>query len=230
MKKTIVALLALAGVSFGAESLKSLDSILDATNALVGGNEIITGSNNTITWDTNAVDGTLTDYTLTFAFTKLPSASTDAFLRLHQNGGHAGLLSSSATTLTICKNYNTLIDGNATPHFTINTTDTFALTRFGDMLYVSNLTTGVYIQQNLTAGNIPDDWNLVSGTARFWTNGGAQNIQAGEVANLSGLTEAQILEVVTSGSYTPSDSVPEPTTATLSLLALAGLAARRRRK
>ena len=202
---------------------------MGATNALVGGKEIITGSNSTITWDTNAVDGTQTNYTLTFSFTKLPTNVTDAFLRLHQNGGTAGLRTMSATTMTIGKNYNTPIAAD-TPVFTINTTDTFALTRFGDMLYVSNLTSGTYIQQNLTVGNISSDWNLVSGTARFWTNSGAQNVQAGEVANLTGLTDAQILEVVTTGSYTPSDPVPEPTTATLSLLALAGLAARRRRK
>lgn len=225
MKKTILALLVCGSVAFGAETLKSLDSVLGAANALVGGNEIISSLNSTITWDTEAVAGTLTDYVLTFAFTQIPDGAKDGFLRLHQNGGTAGLRTTSATTLTICKNYSDAIAGDATPSLTINTTDTFALTRFGDMLYVSNLSTGTYIEQDLTAGNISTDWNLVSGTARFWTNSEANKVQAGEVANLTGLTQTQILNVVTTGS-----SVPEPTTATLSLLALAGLAARRRRK
>ena len=37
-------------------------------------------------------------------------------------------------------------------------------------------------------------------------------------------------DIMTASKQEPSPSIPEPTTATLSLLALAGLAARRRRK
>ncbi len=112
--------------------------------------------------------------------------------------------------------------------FTINTSDTFALTVSGSNAYLSNLTTGVYI--NYSIEGVEQFWTLESGAARIYTNSSANKIQVGEVADLSGLTAVQVQEVATKGTYTVNAAVPEPTTATLSLLALAGLAARRRRR
>ena len=56
----------------------------------------------------------------------------------------------------------------------------------------------------------------------------ADGLTASNITLGSNITGISGLSMTTTPA--PSDSVPEPTTATLSLLALAGLAARRRRK
>lgn len=58
---------------------------------------------------------------------------------------------------------------------------------------------------------------------------GGRNYDAGKATDFS-FTNAQLYSGVLSSTQISQLSVPEPTTATLSLLALAGLAARRRRK
>ncbi len=78
------------------------------------------------------------------------------------------------------------------------------------------------------APDIP--WTLTSGTAKLWANGNATNAKTPStfytLTDLSNVTAAQYFSAPTDNT----DTVPEPATATLSLLPLAGLAARRRRR
>lgn len=116
------------------------------------------------------------------------------------------------------------IDGTVT----LNTESTYTIAFFAGSDYFANLgigsTRNSMTGANEWKGSNPDPGTDVlaavglrgsnSGSTNMYTNGG---IQTGRLPNI-------VLDA------TPVLSVPEPTSATLSLLALAGLAARRRRK
>ena len=93
-----------------------------------------------------------------------------------------------------------------------------------DTAQITKITTEQdYILRGSTVGGASD----VSGLASFWTDGGANHFSISSVTDMSTLAgDGESFE-----TYVMTKTVvPEPATATLSLLALAGLAARRRRK
>ncbi len=219
MKRTLIALITLSSMAMGVDVLKDLDEeVLTLSTLTANGSETITSGNQALNFE---VDGktSLSSYIITFGFEVTPPADAkDPWLRLVDNT--YGIKTIDASTMVAVNNdWADQVEGTT---FTINTTDTFAFTFSGSNVYLSNLSTGTYV---VGTPDAPGKWALISGTSRIYTNSQANQLQFGQVADLTGLSESQILEVVTTGSYT----VPEPTTATLSLLALAGLAARRRR-
>lgn len=221
MKKNIIVLLFLGGMAMGAESLVELDSsvLTLAPLKLDGGSNVITSSNKALSF---SVDNktSLTAYTITFGFVVAPpSEAKDPWLRL-SNNQHGFKTVDASTIVAVNADWLAPIEGSL---FTINTTDTFALTFSNSNIYISNLSEGSYVK---VTTDVPGGWTLTSDSSRIYTNNSANQIQLGQVADLTGLTEDQVLQVATTGTYT----VPEPATATLSLLALVGLAVRRRRK
>ena len=75
---------------------------------------------------------------------------------------------------------------------------------------------------------------LVSGTTHVWTNNKTTPVGSATIYSLENLTipsgeKLDMATLMTTGVAQTMQLVPEPTTATLSLLALCGLAARRRR-
>ncbi len=228
MKKTIILLISLASVSMGVDTLKTLDSEkLNVAQVTLNGSDTITGGNQPLTFSVDEKT-TLTDYTLTFGFDAIPTDGKDPWLRL-TNNQYGFKTTSSTTMVAVNADWDIPIDGST---FTINTSDTFALTVSGSTAYLSNLTQEEYTSFSIEGNE--SKWSLTT-ASRIFTNSSANQVQVGEVADLTGLTEAQVLEVAKTGTYTVTSTpgtpaVPEPATATLSLLALAGLAARRRRK
>ena len=123
-----------------------------------------------------------------------------------------------------------------TPTLNYSTTDVLTFAFYEDTAYIGNKTTGDYITYDLTGTTLTT--SMTSGSSRAWANGnpnGITPISSASIANLESLVipEGESLDMVTlvtTGVAQNMQLVPEPTTATLSLLALAGLAARRRRK
>ncbi|MDO5472048.1 MAG: PEP-CTERM sorting domain-containing protein [Akkermansia sp.] len=103
-------------------------------------------------------------------------------------------------------------------------------------LTLSALKNGVNVYANVTAG---EDRTLISGNMSNWagsmtlTAGNSTALfEGGQLVSATGELENIKINATAEGlSYSfETPAAPEPTTATLSLLALAGLAARRRRK
>ncbi len=94
---------------------------------------------------------------------------------------------------------------------------------------------GVSSSNDMTA-TLEDAPALTSATSRFWSHSGNSVptgmtfLNAYDMTPVAGASTDTFLASMVSGTYTSSQTAPEPATATLSLLALAGLAARRRRK
>lgn len=86
-----------------------------------------------------------------------------------------------------------------------------------NIAYLFDLTAQRYIYaENLTGCTA----TLTNDSSKVWTNSQKEHIRLGNVYLIDGLTRSELVQ----------RAIPEPATATLSLLALAGLAARRRRK
>lgn len=231
MKKTLIALAALSGfatadmvqLSFEEGRLELVSSVSPATK---------TGGNEAISFDTTLTQSPttgLTDFIVTFQFIdKMPTTNSDAWLRVSSSGTGLGVRGTTGNQIFINKGYNNgtnQCDGT----LTADITSTFALTvsASNNVAYLSNLSTGDYITLNtpLTTLYTNDvDYTFKSGSSRVYTNGGDQHLAFGQVANLTMMSGEQVLRAAKTGII-----APEPATATLSLLALAGLAARRRR-
>ena len=201
MKKTLIALMALAGIAAAAQS-----KMTAAGNLYAGEFDL------TFTIEEGAVVSG--DYDILAAYYQVDGGNytVNAF-NLYSNGTltmeRGGLLSS--TTLD-----------NETTLGIINNTSTF--TADGEAY---TLGAGSYTVKYLGGTNGEAAANLYLGeelVASF--TGGSHNMNGAQSGGL-----ALTLTTNDSYNATPAaPAVPEPTTATLSLLALAGLAARRRRK
>lgn len=227
MKKTLIVLVALSvsamadmvQLSFEQGRLELVSSVSPATK--LSGNEAISFDTTITQSPTNG----LTDYILTFQFSEITSVNTDAFIRV--NGfAHLSVRGNDQGAIFISNGA-----GNATPlggTLTPDTTSTFALTVSGsnNVAYLSNLSTGDVVTLNnlSTTFTNESDYAFRSGTARVWTNDAKQKMAFGQIANLTMMSEEQVLRAAKTGII-----APEPATATLSLLALAGMVARRKR-
>ena len=198
MKKTLIALMALAGVAAAAES--------------------------TMTAPENLYAGAFT-----FSF-ELPAELTvsgdydilAAYYQVNNGNGYTvnAFKLSNTGALTLDRG-NSLTAGALTNDSTLTTQD--ASIFMADGAAYTLTTPGVYTVSYLGGTNGEAAANLLlDGAVVASFSAGSHNMNG---AQAGGLT----LTLLTNDSYAPV-SVPEPTTATLSLLALAGLAARRRRK
>ena len=210
MKKTLIALLALAGVAAAADpTVETVDTIVASwgTEPAVAGN----------CWSG--------DYTLTFTL--------DELYTLEDSGSIIGFYRGSATNDTY--GYNAIVLGGTDEALTLtvgrgrafNTENnatgidketyfTFAGAAGDKVTFTTTIQKGVTYTLSVTGASQAMTPTLT------WA-GGSETLAAYN-GNMNG--NATFTNVLNAGTIT----VPEPATATLSLLALAGLAARRRRK
>ncbi|MBQ3144813.1 MAG: PEP-CTERM sorting domain-containing protein [Akkermansia sp.] len=204
MKKTIIALLALAGVA-AAETLTLNVTELKSSNTL-------------LTWSDD-IDA-LTSWALTFNLDSQRTSLSEQDLAFIKNSG--GNNNDAAVKFSV--NTNGTLEFYGYGASTISpesmvTVDSTPIT----LQFIANEQAGSIIGGRLTAISgeksfsidLDSDLTLTtSNSIRLWSNGGNEHFTNITLSALSNNVVA----------------VPEPTTATLSLLALAGLAARRRRK
>ena len=241
MKKTLIALMAMAGAAFGADYTAETAWTLDFGSEYTNGFQwnAKEGYSYGTPWDIVAVEGgsqTSGNKRVHMAGGKFGSWDTDFQFTMNVTLGDTisasnnwpvfGEIAGSNTALrfgpyTSANDGNTVgLDGNVTKDDSKNNlvavepngTYTITLTKIGKevTVAVNGVATGYGVLADSVSGNVTDIML-----------GGNKNNQY------------RINEVVHSASWsllTPAPAVPEPTTATLSLLALAGLAARRRRK
>ncbi len=255
MKKTIVALMALAGVTVGAEPLLTMDftALTGSTNADTPAGWTagqFNGTGNTPYYNFGTNGATVGQpWKQNYLTTTLDIASQGAYtitFTLYnsvEDTGNMFFLSSDAYSIVIGNSYNsnsdihvgTLTEAVGSDYVCFQTgtkinptvlDSSSGLTVTGDISYTLTLQDGnMTIGATLSGGG---SWNttitgledVTFNKVGFLTDG------AGGTAGVKNITVLQNSTVVPE----PTPSIPEPTTATLSLLALAGLAARRRRK
>ena len=204
MKKTLIALMAMAGMAFGAAE-NYIDAAFTTAPAKAGdfwaGNYVLTF--------TLAADYSLEDGGSVVAFYR-GSAVNDTY------GYNAIVLggTNEALTLTIGRGraYNTVSDGTG---INAGTTFTFANAADDKVTFATSIERGVEYTLSVTGGD-------QAMTPTLTWDGGSEALTSYK-GNMNG--NADLTYAVNPGSR----PIPEPATATLSLLALAGLAARRRR-
>ena len=226
MRKTLIALVAMAGISMGAEGL-----VTDASELTWTALTLTTPANNQLTSGNSAIDwseetGNLTEC-WALSFTLDPSRAANAYLfgTVKGSSGADGytlsITSAGAIALNQNKSNNVLTVGSYTAD------DSAVAITLQFVKYVDEAGADLSGEFTLTVGDASATYvvenfdNTVfnkGSNNNVWTNGGAEKLY-----NIS---------LATAGCVTIASSpvVPEPATATLSLLALCGLAARRRRK
>lgn len=254
MKNTLIAAFVLSGSSLYAATsdvtiLTSSDSApltLGAVDATVGGSTSITSSNNVISFTAEDGSTSLSSYAITIRLDNLSSPNSPV-LSYDQSGGSAkglGIYLSSAADSCTAKFNDGSSSWSGSGSLVVSQGDTLTFVRVADgdsgsdgMCYIVNQTTKQFISASSSDGykysNGNDPMSLISGQARLWTNGGKAQMSLLGVTDLSdyslegGSTTTKLEALSIGGVYV---LVPEPATATLSLMALAGLAVRRRRK
>ena len=212
MKKTIIALLALAGVAAAAP--------LTLTSPANGS---LSSGNNAVAWSEDY--STLTSWELSFTLTDAALGDAILFGTDRDGSGAAGYILSTNVDGSLevyARNIGvTYSKSTAAGVVTAGTPVAITFSFVADEnQYTNEIVGGTF---TVKAGEATSSWAVTSGlgytdltnnsVSRFWTNGGAEQFSNITVTKLDN-----------------NMVVPEPTTATLSLLALAGLAARRRRK
>ncbi len=249
MKKTIIALLALAGVA-AADTLTPVASVTDYSVTSSG---VVSFSDPTSDWsDFSGKLDAAAGFTLQITLTDWTCANGPLFYL-----STAGDDSSNATSLVaIGYTTNNNVTGWGTGATVFNSANGSAVT--GRATYSDITGKDLPSHDSLTDGKLPDTVSLFvtgkSGAITLYevdtsfnlveiakttnvTTGTAQSIVFSQWSNASGKqngNRATIDIVAYNGVLTTTQmtalAVPEPTTATLSLLALAGLAVRRRRR
>ncbi len=241
MKKTIVALMALAGAAFGVDYTTETAWTLDFGSEYTNGFQwnAKEGYSYGTPWDIVAVEG---------------GSQTSGNKRVHMAGGKFGSWDDDfALTMTVTLG-DTISASNNWPIFGEIAGSGTAL-RFGPYTNAGNY---VSLDGNLDKGYTDMDFAVTGGNTytimltkigtslslsvdgKEVSTGTLADSVSGNITDLmlggSQYGSYKINEIVHSASYSlitvkpETPAVPEPTTATLSLLALAGLAARRRRK
>ena len=223
MKKTIIALIALAGAAAGADF--SQLTMYPITLGDVTTTSISTGSAKI--WVDGQGSGKNLNYGWMMEFSISAHALTaDAGHIIFRAQGRDGGLE-----ITL-KGDNTILltDGSGKTSITDSltlTTDTVYRAAFdpnAESVYLTNTSTGDWVK-GYWSKNVAGWANIGTYASTFYT-GDAVTINVGNAYDMEGISGSTFEEYAT--DYSPA--VPEPTTATLSLLALAGLAARRSRK
>ncbi len=217
MKKTLIlACSLLASVAQADLTLPSTDAYFD------GSVDTLSSSNKLIKWDTTVLDSTLTNFALSFSIGQNTQNNEKTVISLStENSGASGLCvtidvnEGQPTVLTLTNGNLGWITSPAPPTvelafdtvYTLAVVDNKAYLWQGEEIPTTLPDNGYDVSNYITT--------LDTTLSRGWSNGGVNTVTLGKVTDLSALA---------------APAVPEPTTATLSLLALAGLAARRRRK
>ncbi len=242
MKRTLILAGALAMAAAQADTLTLPSIELDASQ---------TQQNGTLIWTATEdfSKTSLTNYSLTFSLEKDPGTTDAAFFTTWGGNYLMGLLlctdGSGNITLRHDQEKTAFTDANVPSvawteggKYTLTVIDSKAYLYAGTEVPTSTPTSCVDLSlaefsTTSKGGDAAPDcpWTLTSGTAKLWANG--QNATVAKtpstfytLTDLSNVTAAQYFSAPTDNT----DTVPEPATATLSLLALAGLAARRRRR
>lgn len=226
MKKTLIALVAMAGISMGAEGL-----VTDASELTWTDLTLTTPANNQLTSGNSAIDwseetGNLTE-SWALSFTLDPSRAADAYLfgTVKGSSGADGYTLSTTSAGAIALNQNKSNNVLTVGSYTADDSAVAITLQF--VKYVDEAGADLSGEFTLTVGDASATYvvenfdNTVfnkGSNNNVWTNGGAEKLYD--------------ISLATAGCVTIASSpvVPEPATATLSLLALCGLAARRRRK
>ncbi len=245
MKKTLITLFALAGVAAAADMPKEYvatfaNSRTD-TQSSARSHILLDGGTQAITLDSWMIEFQIQKQSDVGAFFALGRNAND------QERGGLGLRTNSSSGVGISWNGNSgwasapaKLDVTSFSSITAESPITlrFAYDAESDIAYLYNVDTDKYITAtNLTTRYEGGNFSFssvdssvtgngdVAGKTMFWTDGGSAAYKLLGVTDMSSL-EGDNTQFV---SYLTTKTVPEPTTATLSLLALAGLAARRRR-
>lgn len=243
MKKTVIALLALAGVAVGEDYTftTSNTSITSASNYWGNGVALVLdpdAANSRLTTTVSPDGAAMGD------FDTVGLSSITINIRDLQNsaGIKLALTNSSGMILTLSDNAVTST-GDQTWTFsntTVSTTDTlyFVYTALENENAVVGytLTTGGdgKVTKDEVTGDITNVSDLIMCGAASLANYGANNTAGVQTLAFLGTNNSRNFSL-NNVQYAPyvtvvtTATIPEPTTATLSLLALAGLAARRRR-
>ncbi len=228
MKKTIITLLVLAGVAI-ADTTYVLTDLWKEVK--FGTADALTASNKSMTWDGTKA---YTSWYMEFSFTTVTATGFSATITAGPGGGNSSGLSVSAKSgvITLGSGNTSVIDSTKSLSFATSDVLTFAF--YDGKAYLGNKTDNTYISVTPASTLVT---TMTSGTSRAWANGnptGSTQIGATKIVNLGALTitagEKLDMATLMKTGVAQSVTIPEPTTATLSLLALAGLAARRRRK
>ncbi len=223
MKKTIIALLALAGVVGAEETFITL-------NSPTGGN--VTSGNSALTWAETSAPLTLSSWKVTFdlELTNKPGQTgigdQPIFSTTRSGGTSTGIVFSSNTdgTVEIYHSDNSISENSDDSVLSVDEGISITISFIADYAgeeYKGGtflVTSGETELLNFTVDETTEDTALKSGSSSVWTQSG--NSSSPHIVSFSNIKVSQLADNV----------IPEPATATLSLLALAGLAARRRRK
>ena len=234
MKKTLIALMALAGVAMANEWTFSSTMLGDSSKETTVHGFTFNLSSELITGETAVSTLPETVYLTSLTMQERAVAGTQRNVGLL-------VLDTSNTILgwsnELCSTSESTNIADNTFTFTNLLLDTNTTYRFVTVSNVSNLTSS-YIGYTYAYGK---DATYTSNAEAKTLTGGltsadvAVDVHSNTDYNLNYTTSESFASV--NGSWSPiltsvkvTDSIPEPATATLSLLALAGLAARRRRK
>jgi len=246
MKKTLITLLALSGVVVAAETPKEYTATFansgTTTQASDRSHILLDGGNAAITLDS---------WMMEFQIQK--QSDIGAFFSLSRNAnnserGGLGLRTNSSSGVGISWNGNagwasdpTKLDVTSFSSISADSPITlrFAYDAESDTAYLYNVDTEKYITATkLTTRYEGGDFSFssvdktvtgtgdVNGKTMFWTDGGTAAYKLLGVTDMSSIAGDNTKFV----NYLTTKTIPEPTTATLSLLALCGLASRRRRR
>ena len=234
MKKTFITLLALAGAASAAttqvwdlsQSVTSGDFLYDASTGLFTDNTDVEGT------VLNGVDGSSkiqTNISFTLNLTKAMEVTSDTLLLNMDMGGDIGL---ALTTSGLSGAWQGSSWGDAISYDTLLAdSDVFADiegNKYITLTFVETYGSGVQVWSNTTKHI---DYSGLKSSSN--TSLESIYVNSGYVEALQFETEWKGDNIVNTNVAFNAEAmqvIPEPATATLSLLALAGLAARRRRK
>ena len=249
MKKTIIALMALASIASAASI--GYDEMTDAqkTGVKKNWNDPLTLTSSSDEW---ANVSTGLSFTISFDISNINVSSTDStiasFAGSHNaNGWDDGKLlvrMSDSGSLTLINSHGTstnswseYFDGSTFGNATVSAyscdlglTSAESITSVTTYTLVSNADDKTFtIYKNGTQIDQWTNWNTDTGLTGLQLGGrfgGGNKLSGNETVDFDNVT---IWDKALTTAEVSSIIIPEPTTATLSLLALAGLAARRRR-
>lgn len=245
MKKTLITLLALTGVAAAGmpkEYVATFANSRTDTQSTQRSHILLDGGTEAITLDSWMLEFQIQKQSDIGAFFSLSRYANDS-----ERGG-LGLRTNSASGIGISWNGNSGYASDPTKldvtSFSSISKDSPITLRFAydaksDIAYLYNVDTQKYITATeLTTRYEGGSFSFssvdstvtgngdVAGKTMFWTDSGNASYKLLGVTDMTSIAgnDAQFV------SYLATKSIPEPATATLSLLALCGLAARRRRK